>query len=110
MQRELSVGKKNLINIVVLVLYAVLLFMIMGRHEPFRDEAQQWLLARDLSVPALIRQMSYEGHPCLWYLILMPFAKAGLPFGFATYIISAQDSLLGVDADHIKDAAGDVLA
>lgn len=86
MYKKLSSGRRHLVNITVLVLYAALLLVLLSRHEPFRDEAQQWLLARDLSVPDLIRQMSYEGHPCMWYLILMPFAKAGLPFGFAGYI------------------------
>ena len=28
--------------------------------------------------------------------------------GFSTHIVSAKDSLLGIDADHIKDTAGDV--
>ena len=49
-------------------------------HENWRDEAQAWLLARDLSIPELIAQMSYEGHPCLWHLLLMPLAKLGLPY------------------------------
>ena len=28
----------------------------------------------------LFAQMSYEGHPCLWHLLLMPLAKLGLPY------------------------------
>ena len=49
-------------------------------HEPWRDEANVWLIARELSPLQLFREIKYQGHPCLWYLLLMPFAKAGLPF------------------------------
>ena len=49
-------------------------------HENWRDEAQAWLLARDLSIPELFEQMSYEGHPCLWHLLLMPLVRLGLPY------------------------------
>ena len=49
-------------------------------HECWRDEAQAWLIARDNSLGSLFSVTSYEGHPCLWFLILMPFARAGLPY------------------------------
>ena len=48
-------------------------------HVCWRDEAQAWLIARDnvLLADSLFTITSYEGHPILWFLILMPFAKAG---------------------------------
>lgn len=49
-------------------------------HEPWRDEANVWLIARELSPLELLREIKYQGHPCLWYFIVMPFAKIGLPF------------------------------
>lgn len=49
-------------------------------HEPWRDEANVWLIARELSPIQLFREIKYQGHPCLWYLLAMPFAKVGLPF------------------------------
>ena len=54
---------------------AILLALI---HEPWMDELHAWVMARDLSVVELWSSMREEGHFCLWYLILMPFAKAGL--------------------------------
>lgn len=54
------------------------LFLIL--HEPWRDEANVWLIARELSPIQLFREIKYQGHPCLWYLLVMPFAKIGLPF------------------------------
>jgi hypothetical protein len=45
-------------------------------HEPWRDEMQAWLLARDSRTPLeLIRNLAYEGHPGLWHLLLMPIAR-----------------------------------
>lgn len=40
-------------------------------HEPWRDEIQAWLIARNSdSLGALIRNSRAEGHPLLWYLLL----------------------------------------
>lgn len=61
-------------------IFAILSFTGVWFHEPWRDEAQAWLLARDLSFPALIREMGYDGSPALWHLLLMVPAKAGLPY------------------------------
>lgn len=47
-------------------------------HEPWRDEAQPWLVARD--APNLFRMLDSETHPALWYLLAWPLAKVGLPF------------------------------
>lgn len=50
-------------------------------HEPWWDEAQAWLIARDASLPhLLLHEVRYEGHPPLWYLILAIPAKLGLPY------------------------------
>lgn len=49
-------------------------------YEPWRDEADSWLVAQDMSIPQLFHHVQYAGHQSLWYLILMPFAKAGLPY------------------------------
>ena len=64
----------------IMLLYLGIVVFLTAKHENWRDEAQAWLLARDLNVIELFRQMSYEGHPCLWHLILMPFAKLGFPY------------------------------
>ena len=56
-------------------------FLLLGgvvtfHHELWRDEVQAWLLARDsASVPALLANMKYEGHPALWHLLLLPLTR-----------------------------------
>ncbi|MBK7704092.1 MAG: hypothetical protein IPI34_15015 [bacterium] len=64
----------------VLVLYSVLVSYSAAHHEPWRDEAQAWLIVRDLPLPAVFQQMVYEGTPALWHMILLPFAKQGAPY------------------------------
>jgi hypothetical protein len=50
-------------------------------HEPWWDEAQAWLIARDAPLDHLLtHEVRYEGHPPLWYLILAIPAKLGLPY------------------------------
>ncbi len=51
--------------------YILVLCVTIPWHEPWNDEAQAWLLARDLGLHELIfNALRYESHPPLWYLIL----------------------------------------
>ncbi len=76
--------QKNKEKILVLVTFIVVvitnLFFLVG-HEYWRDETQAWLIARDtiLKADSLFTVTSYEGHPLLWFILLMPFAKVGAP-------------------------------
>ncbi len=73
--------KKGLIIITVLFAgYLIFNGILLAGHELWRDEANVWLFARDASFIQLLQEIKYQGHPCLWYFIVMPFAKAGLPF------------------------------
>ena len=49
-------------------------------HEPWRDEAEPWLVARDADVATFIRHASLSGTPALWRLILVPLARGGAPY------------------------------
>ena len=49
-------------------------------HEPWRDEIQAWLMARDMDIPALIANAGAEGHPIGWHLIAKAFLSVGLPY------------------------------
>lgn len=60
--------------------------ILLAGHELWRDEANVWLLARDTSPLELIRVIKYQGHPCLWYFLMMPFAKLGFPFPIMSII------------------------
>lgn len=50
-------------------------------HEPWRDEAQAWLLARDNpDIFKLLSYTGYEGTPALWHLLLYILARLNLPY------------------------------
>jgi hypothetical protein len=94
---------ENLVNCIkndwlthfVLLMYIVLISVTLFKHEPWADEAQAWLLARDSSLfDLLFKNLRYEGHPSLWYLILMIPSKI-LPYR-AISVISAIIAISGV--------------
>ena len=60
--------------------YALATFFVLRHHEPWRDEAYTWLVARDLTLPGIIIQMGHAGHPSLWPLLLSIPAKLGFPY------------------------------
>lgn len=85
-------NRKNelVIQISLLAVYAIVNMIFLILHEPWRDEAQAWVIARELSPIGIIQQMAVEGHPCLWHFIIMPFAKLGFPYitiNIISYII-----------------------
>ena len=85
--KSLQADNKKLLLAVLFGIYAVLNLVLLFAHEPWCDEAQVWLLARDVSVWKLPAQMAFEGNPCLWHLLMVPFAKLGIPY-FVQNILS----------------------
>jgi hypothetical protein len=67
--------------IVVFALYAVATAVLGFLHEPWRDEADSWLIVRDESLTGIAGMLRYAGTPGLWYLLTAPLAKLGLPYG-----------------------------
>lgn len=60
--------------------YVWVLLWCMRWYDPWRDVSQAWCIVRDLSIPEIFAQLRYEGHPFLWYALLWPLARLGLPF------------------------------
>jgi len=57
--------------LVTLAAYCGVVLAGVTHHEPWADEAQAWVLTRDLSYRYLLfHQLAYEGHPPLWPTIL----------------------------------------
>jgi hypothetical protein len=52
-------------------LWVVVVVFILGYHEKWADEAQAWLIARDLDLRTIwFHELRYEGSPGLWHTIL----------------------------------------
>lgn len=77
--------KKNWINILIIAVFIVCAFAMAQYHELWSDEAQSWLIARDLSVPEIIGYIRYEGTPPLWVLTIKLFMFLGVTY--ETYFI-----------------------
>ena len=95
-KNELYIKYKDYtVKIIIVLSFFMMNLYLIFYHEIWRDEAQAWLLARDCSLPQLFSMMKSEGHPCLWHLILMPFAK--LKFSVAAMnVISCVITAAGV--------------
>jgi hypothetical protein len=73
-------------NASVLLLYSGVVLFTVGYHEKWADEAQAWLMARDLDLKTIwFHELRYEGSPGLWHTILwiaqhwfhLPYAALG---------------------------------
>lgn len=78
-----SHNARTLALLLAFVLYIAIIAIVMCFHEPWFDEAQSWLIARDSSLADIISvRPHYEGHPPFWNLLLAIAAKNGVPYEF----------------------------
>jgi hypothetical protein len=69
-----------------LAVFVALTSILATHHEPWRDEADAWVMARDASVGEILHYGGYSGTPGLWYFIQMPFAKTGAGYATQRYL------------------------
>lgn len=89
-----ALNKELLFNILLTILFAIITFNSVLHHEIWADEAQVWLLVKNLSVPELLKHLVNEGHPSFFYLLVMPFAKLNFSI-LAMQTISWLGTVLG---------------
>ncbi|MBR4319101.1 MAG: hypothetical protein IKP69_03510 [Oscillospiraceae bacterium] len=74
---------------IVFLVYLIGLIIISAFHEECFDETQAWEIARCASLKDILFKIPhYEGHPPLWHLLLVPFAKSGMPFKFSLHFLA----------------------
>lgn len=72
------INKKEYIwKILIVVLFVILITCLHYYHEPWADEAQSFLLARDTSLLEMFHYMKYEGTPPLWVIVIKVFFMLG---------------------------------
>ena len=94
--RTSSIGESAWFASALTAVYALVLSFALFHHEMWRDEIQAWLLARDSAdVFELFHNLKYEGHPGLWYLLLMPVTRlTNSPVGMQTlHLIIASTTI-----------------
>ena len=78
-----SHNARTLALLLAFVLYIAIIAIVMCFHEPWFDEAQSWLIARDSPIASIFSvRPHYEGHPPFWNLLLAIAAKNGIPYEF----------------------------
>lgn len=76
-----TIKQSTLLRFLIFIAYITTILVLMLFHEPWFDEAQSWLIARDSSYGELLAlRPHYEGHPPLWTLLLSIPAKLGIPY------------------------------
>ncbi len=71
----------------VLALYALVLAVAIPFHEPWADEAQAWVLARDSPLWEIFRyRLHYEGTPALWHFLLRALIAAHVRWGAVGWV------------------------
>lgn len=89
LNKKLENIKSKKPEILVLVLYCALHIIISIFHEPWFDEAVAWQIAKVANIKDILFEIPhYEGHPPLWHLVLVPFAKLGAPYEFSLSFVS----------------------
>lgn len=71
-------NEKQRLNLLLVIAFALFSLFIVFHHEIWRDEAYVWVLCRDCGFFELLKNAAIEGHPPLWYLLVLPLAKSGL--------------------------------
>ena len=87
--------KKYAYLICMAIITAVSLFYN-GNCPPSFDEAHAWNMARFLSLKEIFEIVKTEGHPFLWYYILMPIAKTNFFYPHSLYLLNLAMILLTV--------------
>lgn len=75
-----DVPHARLVLTAAFVLHVALTLWSTFHHEPWRDEADPWLLVRDASFAEMRISSANGGTPLLFHLSVLPFARAGFPY------------------------------
>lgn len=88
-------GRSRLL-LLAAILYLVLIGVTTLHHEPWRDEADAWLAARDSDIGGLFARAAHSGTPPLWYLMVRPLATSDLPYGSMLVLNTAIAGIAGL--------------
>lgn len=79
---------KNKAFWVCITIWIIITLIRLFNHQPWFDEANAWIIAQKAHFSQLFLLPKIEGHPFIWYLILMPFAKLNLAYPYSLLIIN----------------------
>lgn len=88
-------GKSFIYKILIILLFIIGAICVANVHEPWSDEAQSFLLARDNSLKEIIYYSRFEGTSPLWFIIIKIFICLGGKYN-TCYIIPILFTTIGL--------------
>ena len=74
-------------DLAVFVAYIGMLCVAIHFYQPWEDEGVAWMIARLFPIcTMLFHILRYQGHPCLWYLLLWGPAHLHMPYVYINWI------------------------
>ena len=93
---DVKTNKKNVIvKILIILIFVILAILVAQTHEPWSDEAQSFLIARDNSLKEIIYYSKFEGTLPLWFIIIKIFILLGGKYE-TFYILPILFSAIGL--------------
>ncbi len=83
-----KIEKNYILMTVCLAFFVLITFPYMITHIPHCDESQNYMAAWFMTISNFMEILKSHGHPILWYLIIMPFAKLNLAYPYSILIIN----------------------
>ncbi len=80
--------KKHILLLFVFIIFILITFSPMIHHIPHVDEAFAWCRAKEINIFNFANILQKEGHPIIWYLLLMPFAKNNIAYPYPMLLIN----------------------
>lgn len=95
MNSKKNVAKKYIFESIYIVIFIIIAVFVGIHHEPWADEAQSWLIARDNNVIEILDTIRYEGTPALWQFLLKFCQVLGLQYN-QLYILTTTLTVIGI--------------
>ena len=93
---DVKTNKKNIIvKVLIILIFIILAILVAQTHEPWSDEAQSFLIARDNSLKEIIYYSKFEGTLPLWFIIIKVFILLGGKYE-TLYILPILFSAIGL--------------
>lgn len=84
----IKVVNKSILPVICLVIFVLITFPYMITHIPHCDESQNYMASYFMNFSNFYDISQSHGHPILWWLILLPFAKFNILYPYPMLIIN----------------------
>ena len=79
---------KNKIFWICIIFWTLITFLRMLMHQPWLDESNVWMIAKNMEFGSILSSLKYEGHFLIWFFTIMPFAKFNLGYPYSMLFIN----------------------